>query len=117
MNKAFNPSVWFVCFCGLLVIVWVALQIVGNMRLTDLATQDAQQMFSWQWPNRSCHAQAQIGQVTVEDKNNITATVKIVGNESLVFSQGGNPQTFPFTAKLKYYRVNNDWILGSVEQE
>lgn len=116
MNKVFNPSVWFVSFCGLLVVVWAALQIVSNMRLTDLATQDAQQMFSWQWTSHACTAQAQIDKVNVEAKNNITATVKITGSENVVYA-GGKPQSFPLAAKLKYYRVNNDWILGSVEQD
>src|SRR5271165_4604364 len=49
MEKIFTPNKWFVFFCALLVLMWLALQMVATMRLEALATEEATHVLSWQW--------------------------------------------------------------------
>jgi hypothetical protein len=115
VEKLFRPSKWFVGFCGLLVIVWLGLQYVANMRLEDEARNIAAQILNWSWPRYNYQSQAEITGARVVRKSDTDAIVEVKGRQKLF--DGSQPETVDCNVKLLLYKASNNWVLGRVEQQ
>lgn len=122
MDKIFYPNKWFVAFCALLIVVWGALQLIINMRVTDEAKQIGELIFTWSWKGLDCQSSAQITGAEVLKRTATDAIVKIRGKQVLtcITADQGNarkPQEVDCTATLTFYRSSSNWVLGKVELE
>lgn len=121
MESIFRPNKWFVWFCALLIVVWVGLQTVSNMRLVDEAKRIGQHIFTWSWSGPNWTSQAEITEATVVKRGDADAIVKIRGRQTLTYKQGKmlakkeEKTADVVEATLTFYRANNNWILGKVE--
>ena len=109
MERIFSFNKWFVFFCGFFVLVWLALQVVTNERVVEIAKENAQQVFSWQWPDMGWGEEANIAEAKVLKLTKTDAKVRIVGRQK---SDSGEKE---LSATLTLYRQGRDWILGRVE--
>lgn len=112
MEKLFSINKWFVFFCGLFVLVWLALQTVSNQRIVEIAKLDAQSVFSWQWQDMGWGEAADITEAKVLKLTKFDAKVRIVGKQRAISPDG---QTEKLVATLTFYRQGKNWILGRVE--
>lgn len=121
VNKIFSPGKWFVIFCGLFVLVWLGLQYVANMRLQEDAKIAANEVFTWDWPQigeQKWASKAEITDVSVVQKTDNDAIVKVKGKQQVVFISGDGPgqsEVVDCGATLNFYKKNNQWQLGRVE--
>ena len=109
MEKLFSFNKWFVFFCGFFVVVWLALQTVMNQRVIEIAKGDAENVFSWQWPDRQWYERATIAEAKVLKLTKADAKVRIVGRQK---DDNGDED---LSATLTFYREGKNWILGRVE--
>ncbi len=121
VEELFTPSRWFVMFCGALVIVWLALQWVANMRLEEDARVVAKNVFDWQWPGNGWDSAAEITGVSVLQRTDTDAVVEVKGKQTLGVPQSGatgqKVETTDCAVKLSFYRTNKAWTLGAVDIE
>lgn len=123
MEKIFYPNKWFVLFCGLLVLVWIVLQSVANMRIAEHAKLVGQHIFSWSWPDRRWLSAAQITKADVLHRTGTDAVVKIEGRQVLTMPGAGSQidsgssksEVVDCAATLTFYKASNNWVLGKVE--
>ncbi|HEY9868117.1 MAG TPA: hypothetical protein V6D08_02830 [Candidatus Obscuribacterales bacterium] len=116
--EIFRPKL-FVIFCGLLIVVWGALQLVSDMRLKEAAKDEAQGMFTWQWPGEVT-SQVEITDASVLKRNEHEAVVKVVGKQRFIAEPGRqakpeHSQPVDCSAILTLYRSSRNWVLGKVE--
>lgn len=119
MEKIFTPNKWFVLFCALLVLMWLALQLVATMRLEALATEEAAHVFSWQWLGFG-RSRATIENAHLLKRSEADAVVRVNARQTV--EEEGTPGHFTAkqpevtcSALLTFYRVDQDWFLGKVE--
>jgi hypothetical protein len=125
MENIFRPNKWFVMFCGLLVCVWLGLQLVATMRLADEAKLVGKHVFTWEWPAAGLYSSATIGKADVIRRSDTDAIVKVKGEQLLTSarqSADGKPgsersEVVECGATLTFYKSSNDWVLGRVELE
>jgi hypothetical protein len=123
VEKLFRPSRWFVYFCGLLVLVWLALQSVSHARLSAEAKEEGTRLFTWKWSQLGANSQAAITEVKVLHKGEADAIVQIKGRQTLTVGgagnkapdNGGNREVVDCGATLSFYKSSNKWLLGKVE--
>jgi hypothetical protein len=135
MDKFFTANKLFVAFCGLLIAVWLALQVVVHMRIIEIAKIDAVKIFSWDWPIRDASVLASSvssPSAQVLKKSGTEVVVKVIAKQALErrpfastgrSTPGSDLETSLVAAKrsldceasLTYYRSDNRWILGKVE--
>ena len=140
MEKLFSPNRWFVLFCALLIVIWGALKLVGDMNLAQEATVVAEDLFTWSWTagdislasagnaapsveTKSVRSSIQGIKAQVIKRDAHEATVEVKGTQML--QKYDNNSNGPSTASaeqkeqakatLTFYRLNNDWELGKVE--
>lgn len=137
MEKIFRPNRIFVIFCLLLIFVWLGLQYVSNMRISEAASSEALEIFDWQWPGQ-VDSRAEITNVSVLSKSENEARVRVKAKQTLTKlaeavadstkkkdnSNNSNSVTQPASAPasssdtacvLTLYRSNRNWVLGKVE--
>ena len=110
IDNLFQPGKWFVLFCGLFILVWGALQFVGNLRLSEEARFAASHVFTWDWTERGWSTKCSITDVSILHRTSTDATVMVNGNQSLCGQKSDK-----FSALLSFYRLSNKWVLGKVE--
>jgi hypothetical protein len=121
MEKIFTPNKWFVLFCALLVLMWLALQLVATMRLEALATEEATHVFSWQWLGVG-RSRAKIEKAHLVKRSEADAIVRVMARQVVEEEvKSGHfiakePEV-TCSALLTFYRVDKDWLLGKVEFE
>lgn len=121
VNKIFSPGKWFVFFCAVFILVWLGLQFVANMRLQEEAKIAANEVFTWDWPrlgDEKWASKAEITDVSVVQKTDKDAIVKVKGKQTIVFISGNGPgqsEVVDCGATLSFYRSKNQWQLGRVE--
>lgn len=116
VEELFTPSRWFVIFCGLLIVIWMALQWVANWRLEEEARIEAAQVFGWEWTNSGWNSTARITRVAVVSRSDTDAVVEVDGQQT-VNCLGAEPpvQTLNCRCRLSFYRDNKRWRLASVD--
>ncbi|PZM84615.1 MAG: hypothetical protein DKT66_08270 [Candidatus Melainabacteria bacterium] len=135
MEKLFRPNRIFVIFCLLLIIVWLGLQYVSNMRISEAARLEAAEVFDWKWPGR-VSSNVEITDVSVLSKSENEAKVRVKAKQTFTKLAGANgtadqcdqqktvsaTQPAPDAASssdtacvLTLYRSNRNWVLGKVE--
>jgi len=131
MEKLFRPNKIFVIFCLLLIIVWVGLQYVSNMRITQAATAEAQEVFDWDWPGH-VSSNVEITNVSVLNRSDNEAKVRVKAKQMLrkvadlavekdkKTSQESSrtdsgSSTSDTACVLTLYRSDRNWVLGKVE--
>ncbi len=119
MEKIFTPNKWFVGFCALLIVVFGALKVVGDMRLAEIASEAGKDVFIWDWPTKglSSKVMAMKSHVVRRDAND--AVVEVSGHQIVSKTLNG-AQAEPdletdVNATLTFYRRNSQWELGKVE--
>lgn len=123
VEKLFRPSRWFVYFCGLLVLVWLALQYVSNERLSAQAKEEGKNLFTWSWKVLGAASQADITEVKVLHRSEGDAVVQVKGRQGITISDpgatasatGDKSEMLDCGATLTFYKSSNKWILGKVE--
>jgi len=106
----------------MLVALWLCLQYVSNAVLEGTAKVDSERILGWQWPPINLKAKALDISTKILSKTATDATVEIDGKQStlkLIASGGSLEVVKPTDCKLvlTYYRTDNHWILGRVEQK
>lgn len=130
MEKLFRPNKIFVIFCLLLIIVWVGLQYVSNMRITEAATAEAQEVFDWSWPGQ-VSSKVEITNVSVLNRSDNEAKVRVKAKQTLtkLAASTSAPDKNACSSKaaadglstsdtacvLTLYRSDRNWVLGKVE--
>ena len=134
MEKLFRPNRIFVIFCLLLIIVWLGLQYVSNMRVSEVARMEAAEVFDWKWPGQ-VSSNVEITDVSVLSKSENEAKVRVKAKQTftkLASAETANhcnqeksaPETQPTQGAasssdtacvLTLYRSNRNWVLGKVE--
>jgi hypothetical protein len=137
MEKIFRPNRIFVIFCLLLIFVWLGLQYVSNMRISEAASSEALEIFDWQWPGQVA-SNVEITNVSVISKSENEARVRVKAKQTLTKlaeaiadstekkdkPNDSNPDTQPASGAatssdtacvLTLYRSNRNWVLGKVE--
>lgn len=134
MEKLFRPNRIFVMFCLLLIIVWLGLQYVSNMRVSEVARMEASEVFDWKWPGQ-VSSNVEITDVSVLSKSENEAKVRVKAKQTftkLASAETANqcnqeksiPETQPAQGAasssdtacvLTLYRSNRNWVLGKVE--
>lgn len=115
MEKFFRPNRIFIIFCLLLIVVWLGLQYVSNLRITDAAAAEAQEIFDWSWPQQ-VSSTAEITDVAVLSKSENEAKVRVKAKQTLTKLVDSKDTSSSDTAcVLTLYRFNRNWILGKVE--
>jgi hypothetical protein len=135
MEKLFRPNRIFVIFCLLLIIVWLGLQYVSNMRISEAARLEAAEVFDWKWPGQ-VSSNVEITDVSVLSKSENEAKVRVKAKQTFTKLAGANgtadqgnqekpvsaTQPAPGAASssdtacvLTLYRSNRNWVLGKVE--
>jgi len=146
MEKLFSFNKFFLFFCAVFVFEWLALQIVGYMRLTSLAKVDGERILAWQWPHKNLRSVIEIYDTKILKRDTSDAIVKVLAKQSIqadILSPGNKstaqePKAVveqlasekqeiiagkdiePITkcgVTLTYYRTNSQWFLGKVECE
>jgi hypothetical protein len=121
MEKIFTFNKWFVLFCGLLVLMWLALQTVATMRLEELAAEEAKHVFSWQWLGFG-RSRGVIEKAHLIKKSEADAIVRVTARQVVEAEaepghfQSKGPEVTA-SALLTFYRVDKDWLLGKVDFE
>lgn len=133
MDKFFSANKLFVGFCGALIVVWIALQVVMHLRIIEIAKLDAAKIFTWSWPvkNGVLSSSASNTCAQVIKKTGSEVTVKVTGKQALerhLFDIDADNNKYEVQAPpelgkrsldceatLTYYRSDNRWILGRVE--
>lgn len=123
MEKIFTPNKWFVAFCGLLVVVFLSLKWVINMRIADEAKEIGQEIFTWKWDSLNWQSSAEMTGAEVLRVTDTDAIVKVQGKQVLTRSSGdgqneaGQPkrEVVDCGATLTFYKSSNKWKLGKVE--
>lgn len=116
MEKIFQPGKWFIIFCAILVSIWVSLQLVIKMRLTEEAKQITNQVFSWNWPALGCTSKVfKITTIKIKKLSSSDAKIQILAIQKLVYANRTNSQEIPCTIELTFYHSNNHWKLGSLK--
>lgn len=123
MERIFRPNKWFVIFCALLILVWVGLQCVANLRLAEEAKSCGLHVFTWAWPNLGWNSSAEVTEASVLKKTDTDAVVKIQGRQVVKFSPSGlneaagknRSEVVDCNATLTFYRASGHWVLGKVE--
>ncbi|MBA3856091.1 MAG: hypothetical protein C0507_04205 [Cyanobacteria bacterium PR.3.49] len=130
MEKLFRPNKIFVIFCLLLIIVWVGLQYVSNMRITEAATAEAEEVFDWSWPGQ-VSSKVEITNVSVLNRSDNEAKVRVKAKQTLTklvdalgapdkkdgssTAATSGPSTSDTACVLTLYRSDRNWVLGKVE--
>lgn len=131
MEKLFRPNRIFVIFCLLLIFVWVGLQYVSNLRVSEVAREEALEVFDWNWPGR-LSSNAEITDVSVLGRSENEAKVRVKARQTLTklasVDENNDGQRQPETQTsggadtkddtacvLTLYRSNRNWVLGKVE--
>jgi hypothetical protein len=137
MEKIFRPNRIFIIFCLLLIFVWLGLQYVSNLRISEAASNEALEIFDWQWPGQVA-SNVEITNVSVLSKSENEAKVKVKAKQTLTKlaqavtdsskkkadSNNSSPNTQSADAPasssdtacvLTLYRSNRNWVLGKVE--
>jgi len=78
LEKIFTPNKWFVLFCGILVLMFGALQVVANLRLQELAKTEGERVFSWKWSGLASSTGV-IEQSDILKKTETDAIVRVKG--------------------------------------
>jgi hypothetical protein len=135
MEKIFSPNKFFLSFCILFIVVWLGLQVVSYMHLTNQAKLDGERIFNWNWPSKNMHSTAEIYETKILSRSSNDATVKVLAREHIDKVGSGRSEPHPYenvadpesgrmqsaptncAALLTYYRMNNKWFLGKVEFE
>jgi hypothetical protein len=85
MDKFISAHKLFVAFCGVLIIVWISLQVVVHLRIIEIAKLDAVRIFSWTWPNKEgvlfCSAGHPCAQVL--NKSGTEVLVKVTAKQTI----------------------------------
>jgi hypothetical protein len=123
MEKIFTPNRWFVAFCALLILVVGALKIVGDMHLAEEAKQVALNIFTFDWAELGVASRVQAINAHVINRNDHDALVEVSGRQMIAKLAApaepvanSQPENAEFKANLTFYRANNGWELGKVEQ-
>jgi hypothetical protein len=121
LEKIFTPNKWFVLFCGILVLMFGALQMVANMRLQELAKREGERVFSWQWTGVGASTGV-IEQSDILKKTETDAIVRVKGTEKVALTaaksdQSKTTEVVACSAVLTFYRVDKEWMLGKVQFE
>ncbi len=120
MEKIFTPNKWFVLFCGVLVIVWIVLQVVATLHLQALAREQAVQIFSWQWLGFA-RSHALIEDAQLIKRSDTDAVVRVTAREMIVPDSAivrmPKLSAVHCAALLTFYRVDKNWLLAKVEFE
>ncbi len=135
MEKLFRPNRIFVIFCLLLIIVWLGLQYVSNMRVSEAAKVEAEGVFDWKWPGQ-VSSNVEITDVSVLSKSENEARVRVRAKQTFTkladaekeADQGnqeksakenqpaqGTASSGDTACVLTLYRSNRNWVLGKVE--
>lgn len=136
MEKLFRPNRIFVIFCLLLIFVWLGLQYVSNMRVSEAARSEALEVFDWKWPGQVA-SNVEITDVSVLTKSENEAKVRVKAKQTLTKLAGDDqdtkkrddpkttsPEIQPASGAasqsdtacvLTLYRSNRNWVLGKVE--
>ncbi len=137
MEKLFRPNRIFVIFCLLLIFVWLGLQYVSNIRISEAARSEALEVFDWRWPGQVA-SNVEITDVSVLAKSENEAKVRVKAKQTLTKLAGDDaektekrddpkstsPDIQPASGAacqsdtacvLTLYRSNRNWVLGKVE--
>ncbi len=134
LDKFFSANKLFVAFCGVLIVVWIALQVVMHLRIIEIAKLDTAKIFTWSWPIKNGAAVSILSSSTssasaqVIKKNSSEVMVKVIAKQAienhhiadnrrseLQGSADMVKRSLDCEATLTYYRSDNRWILGKVE--
>ncbi len=136
MEKIFRPNRIFVIFCLLLIVVWLGLQYVSNMRISEAAREEAIEVFDWQWPGQ-VSSNVEVIDVSVLSKSDNEAKVRVKAKQTLTkmaetadnakekdTQKSTSPEVQPASGPasssdtacvLTLYRSDRNWVLGKVE--
>lgn len=122
MEKIFTPNRWFVGFCALFIAIFVSLQWVINTRLQTYAEKVGENVFTWIWPDHNLMSATKITGTKILKRNETSAIVEVSGDQTISpfdpKTAGKNEsEQSKVKAILTFYRIKNDWRLGTVEFE
>jgi hypothetical protein len=127
MTRQFTPGKLLITFCAALIAVWASLQLVINLRLSDLAKMDGQRVLGWSWPPEKVRYKAEVVSVEVLNRTATDAVVRVKARQTLQrMDEPGDSKGVTFRdtgaasdclAVLTYYKANRNWILGKVEMQ
>lgn len=114
---------YFVGFCALFIVVYGTLKVVSNMRVQEECRELSASIFNWKWPGQNWESKAELTDVEVVSKGDNDAVVKIKAKQTAtaykpgdeIDSTTGRSQTEECTATINLYKLNDQWIIGSVE--
>ncbi len=135
MKKIFSFNKFFISFCIFFILVWIALQMVGYMRLNSMARADGDKILAWTWANENIKSSVKIYATKILKKDANDAIVKVLADQliepivpqqmntngqegiSKIFGAEQLKSASKCAVTLTYYRTNNLWFLGKVEFE
>jgi hypothetical protein len=122
IEKVFRPGKWFVGFCAVLVVVWLAYQAVASARLGEEAKLVGQQIFDWSLHSDDSvwDSKAEMTDAKVLKKTDTMAIVEVRGKQNI--SEHPVDKSKPVAedkgecgATLTFYKRSKNWVLGKVE--
>ncbi len=120
MEKLFSLNKFFLFFCAIFVFEWLALQVVGYMRLTSLGKLDGEKILGWTWPAKNTKSVIQIYDTKVLKHDNNDAVIKVLAKQAIEPINSPSQESklnSKCAATLTYYRTNSQWFLAKVECE
>jgi hypothetical protein len=116
---------YFLIFCSLLIVVWLALQWVIDERIKEQADLCATELFTWSWPTLNADSSFVGQSIKVLKRSDTEALVEVSGLQKLYkgsLKQGSNDptarqqcDTYTVTTKLSFYKMNGRWLLGNIQ--
>jgi hypothetical protein len=133
MKKLFSFNKFFISFCVLFLLVWIALQIVNHMRIKEMAKLDGERVLAWTWPEKNVRSAINIYDTKLLKKDHNEIIAKVLAVQSIQTMNSGADLTTDRTNQvnlndnrrsasdcsvtLTYYRTNDQWFLGKVDCE
>jgi hypothetical protein len=114
---------YFVGFCAVFIVIFAAMKFVSNMRVQAEAELLCEHIFNWNWPGVNWQSNAKVTGVEIVSRGDNDAVVKLTAKqEASVYKPGETldissrrSETDDCTATVTLYKLNNKWMIGSVE--
>lgn len=117
MEKFFSPSKWFVGFCGLFIIVWLALGYIRDQRIKEEAMLLVDKHFSYRYPigdgSKKVLCEAQSENAKIIRRTTTDAQVQVSGKQ--IRTIDGVKTESAFKGSITLYKNENIWRVGQLQ--
>lgn len=117
MERFFSPSKWFVGFCALFIIVWLALGYIRDQRIKEEAMLLIDKHFSFRYPvgdgTQKILCEAQSESAKIIKRTTTDALVEVTGKQTR--TANGVKSEAPFKGSITLYKNENIWRVGQLQ--